>query len=490
MKKVIKRSAKKILPDKAVRELARGRRLEEMVEDLRGRSEHLQKQVDAMLAERDSRLERLKKAVKSVEPYQPLYGVAGIIDAPARPSKDRGVAIERYLEGVRGKRILDIGSSLGYLSFFLADRGAVVEGWEYNAKNVEVANLTKAINGIPVKFLTKEFNPENVATITDTQFDVAIVLSVFHHIIYYHDLEYTQRLVADLLMKVPVLIVELARKGEDSKLPWDRAQPDDELAIFDLVKDKVSIRQIGEFGNHLSSNRRPLYAVSLKQTVTVNGHAYSFERKTAEAYAGSPVASGHSQRRYYFAKDYVVKEYVFNDPERKVEWRTIVNELNVLDNLLADKDVYHLPRLVDHELTNHGAKLVVRRTAGNLLADEPALSPGRVRKIASDILKTLADLRANGLYHNDVRSWNIIVTAAGAWLIDYGWAAPLSTDDDILSLLWALQAALSGVREHYEIGKQHLPPPVLFKEPALKALYAAVKKGERDPATLQAVVKD
>lgn len=492
MKKVIKKIARKSAP-RLVKTV-------QTIDSLQDRLNSMQSQMDAMregvdrIEHHDSRLEDLKHIAGHIEPYQPAYGLAGVVDAPLRDSRERCRAIESYLRPVAGKRILDIGSSLGFFSYYFADRGAVVQGWEAHPKNAEVARKIGELNGIHVDFKTKEFSSETVDTIPSATFDAAFILSVFHHIIRYNGLEYTQHLVKALLDRVPIMIVELAKKGEDPSLPWDASQPEDELAIFDLVKDEVEIKKLGDFQNHLSDKTRPIYAIQKKKHITVNAHVYKYERMATEAYKDSPVAYANIQRRYYFGNNFIIKDYAFDAQSQSENLSQILNEIKVLIDLKNTKtNVFHAPVLLDFEIAYPaGAKVAIEKIQGTLASElnEPQ-SPAKVEHIVKDVLHTLGDLEHAGLHHNDLRSWNIIVDGKGsAWLIDYGLVSARSTDDDIVALLWTALALLKGERESYKLNKQDLPPKVDFAASGLlTALHTAVKKGERSPSALLKLVK-
>jgi O-antigen chain-terminating methyltransferase len=480
MKRIIKRAVRKAAPQlvDAVQQL---RRIEDKVNNLEHKMESAYPEG---ASQHDFRLDKLKALIKEVEPYQPTYAISGILKNPARDSEDRCRTIEQYLGNPASMRMLDIGSSLGYVCYYFADRGAHCEGWEANVKNAEVSRMIGEINGIHIDVKTKRFDEDTVKTIPQGHFDVAFILSVAHHIIYYNGLEYTQKLMKELTQRVPVIIMELAKKGEDPKLFWDEAQPDDELAIFDLVKDDVTIKKIGDFGNHLSNKTRPLYVITSKKSLKVNGHTYAYDHKRNEAYAGSPMVYSESIRRYYFADKYIVKEYDFKDGGGRENMRQIIAEI---DNLLHIEDVHGMPKLLDFEISQNGARVVVGRQPGTLLSEIielPDVSRPDLVLLAKEILTSLVDLEKHGLHHNDVRSWNVLFDGKQASLIDYGLVSARQTDDDIVSLLWLLVSVLKGEREGYALNKQ-LPDAKLFSDdPALKRLYAAVAKGERSPSKL------
>jgi O-antigen chain-terminating methyltransferase len=465
------------------------RKIEEIHQQVGDLVSEMESLVDR-LEKHDWRFDELRQLASEVEPYQPAYRITGVVDAPLRGSLERCHAIEAKLAPIPGRRILDIGSSLGFFSFYFADRGAEVVGWESNVKNAEVARRISEINGISAVFKTRELNDETVATIPDSEFGVVFVLSVFHHIIRFHGLEYTQKLVEALLDKIPCMVVELARKGEGPSLPWDASQPDDELAIFERVVKKVSIKKIGDFGNHLSSKTRPMYLVQ-KKHLAVAGHNYRYDKMTVAAYDGSPVGHSAVHRRYYFGDTIVAKEYSFDKQSRTENLSQILNETKILlDIKKGGMKVFHAPEMLDFDIIfPQKATIVFTRIQGQLASDvRHNLTAIQLSQVAQDLLRTLADLETCGLFHNDVRSWNVILgNNHRAWLIDYGLASPLATDDDMVSLLWVLHSLLNdNEHESYETNKKALPPNIFMGSAPVSKLYASIEKGQRSPTVLLA----
>lgn len=444
-------------------------------------------QTKKIIDNHDFRLDRLKIISKGVEPYQPLYSLGGVLDnGSKRDTVDRCRAIEGELKNkIAGLNILDIGSSLGYLCFYFADRGARIEGWDYNPKNIEVSSLVSQINGIRVDFKSKELDLDTVATIEQNKFDIVTILSVLHHIIYYKGLEYTKNLMEELLERVPMLIVELAQKGEDKSLYWDKTLPDNALDVFQNVLDSVDIKKIGDFHNHLSGKTRPMYILRKKNIINVNDKPYMFDFKTNEAYDGSPVVYSNLQRRYYFNKNIIIKEYLFDDIGREENSTQILTELT---NLLKLKNLKSTPRLIDYEINNNSAKVIIKRNKGKLVS-ELLDTKIDILKLTKDILATLSELEEQGYCHNDLRSWNVIYDGERARLIDYGFVSYKSTDNDAISLLWLINAILTKTRESYSVDKQELPPKLNFKSSLyLNKLYKKVEKGEYSPKELLSIL--
>lgn len=441
------------------------------------------------LRSHDGRLDRLRALVAKVEPYQPLYGVTGVIDQPARASSDRAAAIAAALSPLPGRRVLDIGSSLGYMCFYLADRGAHTTGWDYSADNVEVARLVGEINGVRASFATTALDESSAESLQPRSYDAVLVLSVIHHVIHYQGLATAQRIVRSILDAAPELVLELAVRGEDPDLFWDEAQPEDPLDVLALVRDEVEVSKLGEFGTHLSTTTRPLYLVSRRKVVTVNGKPYDYDEVTSQAYERSPLADGPWRRRYYYSPSYVIKEYRF-DEETPDNWNQILRELYLHTRFTDRPSVHRRVVLHDWEMNAGVARLVLERVPGTLLCDVGPLQPETLRSVVLDVLRTLADLRDLGFRHNDVRSWNIMVDGHDAWLLDYGRASHDAFEDDVVALAWAAVYGGTGGREPSADRKVDLPDLTPLDRGSLGLFADALRAGERDPRTLWHLLTD
>jgi len=444
-----------------------------------------------ILIDNDFKIIKLRKLLSEVEYYQPAYMINILDIAPKRDCKDRCRLIEKSLDNIiTGQKILDIGSSLGYICYYFADRGAITTGWESDPKNVEVSKLIGQINGIETKIENKSFCIEALNDINKDDYDVIIILSVLHHIIHYKGLEYVQELIKAMFEKVSTLIVELALKNEDSSLFWDASLPDDELAIFDLIKTDVDIKYIGEFDTHLSLTKRPIYLISKKEKfIHINGKKYVYDKKTNIAYNDSdfPYMNPLLGRFYYFSYKFVIKEYLFNEStnENKIQIITDISNMLFWEKLSKVKST----KLLDFEINNRRAIIVFLRDSGELLSEILGKKEIDLKIVAKDILEFLLVIMENNIHHNDIRSWNILWDGNHAQVIDYGLMSSRIEDDDIIALLWVLNAIIVKHRENGIYGYTSLPPKDNFITNDLLELYEAINKGEKNPKKLLCYLK-
>jgi len=202
----------------------------------------------------------LEQCLNRVEYYQPLYGITGFED-PLRSCRDRALAIAAALAPLgENVRLIDFGSSLGYFPFFFADRGLVTTGIDIKPENTAVARATQRLNGLEATFQTGVLDLETVRAISPGEYDVALALSVLHHITHQRGIDYVARLLAELLARIPTLILELAHRDEEVRFAWRNSLPEDPLAIL-CACPNVHVRILGHFPSHLSATTRPMYLI-------------------------------------------------------------------------------------------------------------------------------------------------------------------------------------------------------------------------------------
>lgn len=132
-----------------------------------------------------------------VHAYQPLYGLEDQDRPDIRPVLHRWAAMEPYVP--RKGSALDVGCQNGWFTHKLAERGLVSLGVDSHPRDVRVARYLGDWNDLDgLAFARMEVTPETARALPS--FDVVLCLSVFHHLVRFHNLEYataTMRALAD-----------------------------------------------------------------------------------------------------------------------------------------------------------------------------------------------------------------------------------------------------------------------------------------------------
>lgn len=209
------------------------------------------------------RIDALLRQGKNV--YQPLYNYPHAQPiAPLRPCSDRCRAVEASMNGaIAGRRLWDVGCSLGYNSLYFVDRGMVGHGIDIDARNIAICREISRWTTGEARFAEGELSLETVAAIAPGSYDYAFFFSMLHHVTEARGLTYVQALMRAVTERIPVLYVELAL-GSEAPPPgydWARHLPEDELAIFASC-DGLTFDLVGHFPTHVGPVTRPLYRVS------------------------------------------------------------------------------------------------------------------------------------------------------------------------------------------------------------------------------------
>lgn len=372
----------------------------------------------------------LQVYLQKVEYYQPLYNFPFIANKkPARACIDRADLIfEQIKSWGPGGRILDIGCSLGFFTYYFASRGYSAHGIDANADNISVCRLLQDVNNLPVTFSPQELSNEFVNKLSVNQYDIAFLFSLLHHVIHAKGLEYVQDLMSSLLDKIPILFVELALQDEEVDAPWHKSLPSDELAIFAKCSD-MTIQKIGYVPNHLSSLRRPLYMIK-KRVISLFGEKYSVYDRKFIAYTGVT----YYGRQYYDCGDRYIKKYYLDESGNN--YNQISREI---ENYLFLPSNHFFPRMISYHKCKNEIGIVFSKLPGDNL-HELMLHGSSVPslKILTDLINALDFLYQNGLYHNDVRLWNMMFDDYQTHLFDLGLAGKEEKENTNIALLWII----------------------------------------------------
>ncbi len=352
------------------------------------------------------------------EIYQPIYGHENIGGQVSRPCIDRlqhvvlvHDAVERHLQ--RPLKVLDLGCAQGFFSCSLAALGADVVGIDHTAENVRVCQMLSLENpSLQLDFVQGTIE-DFIATLTPGKFDLVLGLSVFHHVVHARGVAFVTDLIFQLAAKIEVGVFEMALPTEGPY--WSSSQPSDPRQMLEPYPFTV---ELGTVHTHLSPERRPLFAAS-RALAVLGEQAFPFDEVTTRSHALAD-DTHVGTRQYFFSDAAVIKVFRLVGAIAEHNWDELRRER---DFLAAHGDaVPYLPRLLGYGAGSADAWLVREKIPGRLLMDLMADgSSFDGLSVVAEVLEQAAALEALGLYHSDLRAWNVLIVPGGrAVLIDYG----------------------------------------------------------------------
>jgi len=352
------------------------------------------------------------------EVYQPIFGHPELSVVVSRGCKDRLMHIVQTYQALEAQlnrplRVLDLGCAQGFFSLNLATLGASTLGIDHLDKNIAVCQaLADESASIQAIFETGRVE-EIVVSLLPDQFDLVLGLSLFHHLINEHGLSFVQHLLTKLAQVVPVGIFEVALRSEP--LYWNPSLPEDPAQ---MLQNYAFVHELAQCQTHLSELKRPLYFASNHLWYLNNQLGY-FENFQSESHQ---YAQGTHQntRRYYFGEGRIVKIFLLNNTIRQsLNLKEHENEVSFLSD---PPEGFSTPKLILHGKNQKELWLVHDQLEGRLLIDYfDTATPYDYENVIGDILQQLVMLEHAGLYHDDVRCWNVLLSSGKrANLIDYG----------------------------------------------------------------------
>lgn len=374
------------------------------------------------------------------ERYQPIFNHPPALHDAVRECSHRLQIIESIYNQLsaqlgRPLRVLDLGCAQGFFSLSLATKGATVLGVDFLAQNILVCHeLAQEYPELSITF-KQENIVETIKNLNKNEFDLVLGLSVFHHLVHQHSIAKAQKWIQKVVESTSAGLFELAIQEEP--LYWAAAQPNNPR---DLFKYCHFSHLITYFSTHLSEVKRPLFVVS-NNYIFLDDFCEPFSKWQNKPYKRTGSAHENS-RHYYFGSNYLCKIIYSHAACNELSYQTekrnqreLQQEINFLSSPPPD---FITPTLLNLG-TNKQEKWLIRSLfEGELLSD--LLNANQVIDkdfIIESVLQQLVLLEQEGLYHDDLRTWNILVNKAGyAHLIDYGSISNSSTDCDWPSNLY------------------------------------------------------
>ncbi|WP_165431106.1 methyltransferase domain-containing protein [Atlantibacter hermannii] len=341
------------------------------------------------------------------ERYQPIFGFENFTSEAERESSDR-LAIVMNVANLMVKhlqrplRVLDLGCAQGYFSLNLADISESIVGIDFLDKNVELCTgLAEYHHFDHIKFYENDI-ATFVSTLEPDTYDLVLGLNVFHHVCHAMGYDETKKIINKIASYSKVLLTELALKEEP--LYWAASLPENVYSNLDDIAYHYTLQT---FSTHLSDIKRPFIFSSnyLWCDGKSIGEFTSWKSEPHEYSQGYHLNS----RRYYFSDNNVIKCYYFNNGQKESNIQEFHKEYNYYISGHTFPDF--IPAIVDCSENEWQGIVVLEKFEGELLSSKIAQGVDLSHQhIISNLLKNIAELEKQGLYHTDLRIWNILLT--------------------------------------------------------------------------------
>jgi O-antigen chain-terminating methyltransferase len=170
-------------------------------------------------------LKAITSIARSYEPYQPVNIAGKQICKGQRHCQDRWPAIHEVLKASGVRSVLDLGSAEGYFVDQAARSGYIALGVDADVRRMSLAQASITMNAIEGGgYMFGNIGPSFFERLPS--FDAVLLLSVLHHVMYEHGLEYSREYMAALRRKVgSVLLFDMGQSNETENA-WAARLPD------------------------------------------------------------------------------------------------------------------------------------------------------------------------------------------------------------------------------------------------------------------------
>jgi 2-polyprenyl-3-methyl-5-hydroxy-6-metoxy-1,4-benzoquinol methylase len=194
------------------------------------------------LEERQKILSKYSHIFENEKKYysKTLFSSSGDYDLEGESFFHRAnIKFKDILGDVKNKQILDVGCGMGTLSFYLAQKGAVVTGIDLSKNSIEFCKKESENRGLDIEF--REMNAQ-VPNFEDKSFDIIVGSRIIHHLpdleLFFKECKRLLKKKGNIVFIEPLkknIIVELNRKYF---APERRTRHEHPLYISDLMPAK------------------------------------------------------------------------------------------------------------------------------------------------------------------------------------------------------------------------------------------------------------
>ena len=199
--------------------------------------------------------------------YQPITH-PDFQDFRVARGSERLEMIAEDLQGqdLKGKKVLDVGSCLGYFARWFNKQGAHVEGVEEYRSFFNACQKLNDVKGTGVEYHQKDIRKWLQSTGKDKLFDIILCLSVIHNIAQSGDPEGAVRALQTLSEKAPTMYFDIGQEEEGisikrAGLPEDLVSGDPEKAAR-FIKQNTAYTTANVIGQQKEYCKRNLYKLT------------------------------------------------------------------------------------------------------------------------------------------------------------------------------------------------------------------------------------
>ena len=167
----------------------------------------------------------LTRVVRSYEPYQPVRAHGRELAKGERQCTDRWRLLRAHLEQWKSRSLLDLGCAEGYFVRAAAEHGCFALGVDADIRRLSVARAAASLDKIRgAGFIYADLSPPFLASLPSV--DAVLFLSVLHHIMYEHGLEYARTMMAEVRRLTRHFLLFDMGQSNERHHEWSAMLPD------------------------------------------------------------------------------------------------------------------------------------------------------------------------------------------------------------------------------------------------------------------------
>lgn len=199
--------------------------------------------------------------------YQPIFKNGKLIAGGDRNCSDRWALIKSAVTDYQASSLLDLGSAEGYYVLQSAKECGIISlGVDADVRRFSIAQSQLAAERIAnAGFLFAVIDKEFLSKLP--KFDVIVFLSVMHHMMYSHGIDYCRDILAQLKDKIgKAMIFEMGQSNE-LKNKWAKLLPNMGNNPHKWIKEFLlsagfsSVTKIGESDSYNKDRNRAVFSV-------------------------------------------------------------------------------------------------------------------------------------------------------------------------------------------------------------------------------------